>query len=164
MTFDLEPCGLHNDAAYQEGSVVSLPYPCLVVDADAHSRASISDMLQSIGPVECFADAVPAAQRLRQLMRLGQAPRLLVLDAHLTGPENLRLVTVLRALEQIAGMKDEERCRVIACSMFRDTDQIARCFRHGADGFLYKPFGIDTLMRHCVQIGAIRSGSTALPS
>ena len=156
MILDLEHCPVQSDPAYQDGAVVSRPYPCLVVDADAHSCAGIRDMLRHLGPVECFTAALPAAQRLRQLMRLGQPPRLLVLDAHLSGQENLRLVSVLRALEQIAGMQEDERCRIIACSVFRDSDQIARCFRHGADGFLYKPFGIDTLMRHCQQIGAIR--------
>jgi len=67
-------------------------------------------------------------------MAFGQAPALILIDAHLPGLDGWRVCRILRSQEETRGIP------IAFFSANAKDDEVKRCFANGADDFIVKPF------------------------
>jgi two-component system chemotaxis response regulator CheY len=110
----------------------------LVVDDDPRVVETVRVVLKRMGGYKIL-EAQSASECLRQIKE--NQPALVLLDTHMPHMDGL---DVLRQIRSEVGGKD---LPVLMISVDAQFEQMAACFKAGANGFLIKPFDTANLYR-----------------
>ena len=110
----------------------------LVVDDDPRVVETVRVVLKRMGGYKIF-EAHSSAECLRQIKE--KQPALVLLDTHMPQVDGLQL------LRQIRAQTENSHLPVLMISVDAQFEQMAACFKAGANGFLIKPFDTSNLYR-----------------
>jgi two-component system chemotaxis response regulator CheY len=131
---------------------------CLIVDDSAIIRRILSVMLARLGFAIIEADSGSGAVALCQ----NDLPDLALIDWHLPDEDGISLVSQLRRLP------GGEKIKLIICTVERSVTLIENALAAGADEYITKPFGFETLETKLGYLGfdvaAAKQENPALPS
>lgn len=118
---------------------------CLVVDDSDVIRRVTCHLLASLGFNSSeAADGRDALAICRRIM-----PDAIIVDRSMPGLGGLEFLGRLR------GEPDGDKPVVVFCTTENDPDEIARAIAIGADGFLLKPFDLETLRQKLISVDLI---------
>lgn len=110
--------------------------PVLLVDDDPHTCAIFELLMQHYQrPFFIVDNAEAAVEYLRQ-----HTPDVIVVDLFLPGADGYQ------TLDQIRGIINPERCRILATTAYYTKDTRRQVLERGFDGYIPKPFVPDSFL------------------
>jgi two-component system chemotaxis response regulator CheY len=118
---------------------------CLIVDDSNSIRKVTARILEALDFKVVEADNESSALGTCE----AEMPDCVIVDWQVPDMDSLRFLKMLR------GMRDGDRPKIVYCLSENDPMTVAKAVRHGADGYLLKPFDRDLLKSSFAAVGLL---------
>ncbi len=114
----------------------------LIAEDDRVSRTFLMQFMSQYGECSVAVDGMDALDHIMDSIKNNEPYHLLCLDIMMPKVDGLKVLKVVRALEEQRDMRKEEHLRIIMMTAITDTEHVDEAFRLGCDAYASKP--IDT--------------------
>ena len=118
---------------------------CLIVDDSNSIRKVTVRILEGLDFKVAEADGEPAALAACE----AEMPDCVIVDWHVPDMDSLRFLKMLR------GMPGGDGPKILYCLSENDPMAVTKAIRHGADGYILKPFDTDSLKSSFEAVGIL---------
>ena len=127
----------------------------LVAEDDRTSQLFLSKFLSEYGQVDVASDGMEALDFLMDAVRKEERYDLLCLDIMMPKVSGLRVLKVIRTMEEQHGRSPEDHLPVIMMTALADMDYVDQAFDLGCDAYASKPIEIEKVEEVMRELGLI---------
>ena len=117
----------------------------LIAEDDRMSRTFLAKFLAPAGHVDVAQDGMEALDFFMDAMKANEPYDLFCLDIMMPKVDGLKVLKVVRAMEEQQGVPSEEHLPVIMMTAIAESDYVDRAFELGCDAYASKPVELDQL-------------------
>ena len=117
----------------------------LIAEDDRMSRTFLAKFLAPAGQVDVAQDGMEALDLFMDAMKSGEPYDLFCLDIMMPKVDGLKVLKVVRAMEEQQGIPAERHLPVIMMTAIAESDYVDRAFELGCDAYASKPVELDQL-------------------
>ncbi len=114
----------------------------LIAEDDRVSRTFLTQFMSQYGECDVAVDGMEALDCFMDSIKNKEPYQLLCLDVMMPKVDGLKVLKVIRALEEQREVKQSEHLRIIMMTAITDTEHVDEAFRMGCDAYAAKP--VDT--------------------
>jgi two-component system chemotaxis response regulator CheY len=124
----------------------------LIVDDEPTSRAILSNLLKSYGPVDTAVDGLEALKAYN--LALGREPYdLIMLDIMLPRMDGQQVLKSIRRIEQERGLVGPEHVKIIMITALGDFSNVSQAFASACTSYLTKPIVAEKVQEELSRLG-----------
>ena len=109
------------------------------------SRTFLAKFLSSAGQVDVAQDGMEALDLFMDSMKANEPYDLFCLDIMMPKVDGLKVLKVVRAMEEQQGIPPEKHLPIIMMTAIAESDYVDRAFEIGCDAYASKPVELDQL-------------------
>ncbi len=117
----------------------------LIAEDDRMSRTFLAKFLAPAGEVDVAQDGMEALDFIMEAMKNHAQYDLLCLDIMMPKVDGLKVLKVVRAMEEQQGVPPEEHLPIIMMTAIAESDYVDRAFELGCDAYASKPVELNEL-------------------
>ena len=117
----------------------------LIAEDDRMSRTFLAKFLSSAGKVDVAQDGMEALDLFMDAMKANEPYDLFCLDIMMPKVDGLKVLKVVRAMEEQQGIPPEKHLPIIMMTAIAESDYVDRAFELGCDAYASKPIELDQL-------------------
>ena len=117
----------------------------LIAEDDRMSRTFLAKFLAPAGKVDVAQDGMEALDLFMDAMKANDPYDLFCLDIMMPKVDGLKVLKVVRAMEEQQGVPPEKHLPIIMMTAIAENDYVDRAFELGCDAYASKPVELDQL-------------------
>lgn len=117
----------------------------LIAEDDKFSRLFMKEFMADYGACTLSENGMEALDRYIEALQSGEPFDLLCLDIMMPEVDGLKVLKVIRELEEQNGIAPEQRVKIIMMTAVSDMDNINEAFEIGCDAYASKPINVDKI-------------------
>jgi len=125
----------------------------LLAEDDRLSRNFLERFMKDYGHCDSAADGMGAIDHVLESMKMHETYGLLCLDLMLPKVDGLKVLEVVRRLEEQYRVPAAERMKVIIMSAIADVNVIDQAFKLGCDAYASKPIDTEKIQKVMADLG-----------
>jgi len=115
----------------------------LIAEDDRISRAFLEKFMSEYGTCDIALDGMDTLDQFLEAMKQQTPYDLLCLDIMMPRIDGLKVLKVIRGLEQQYHVAPEKRTKIIMMTAIADVDYVDQAFKLGCDAYASKPIDIE---------------------
>ncbi len=115
----------------------------LIADDDRLNRTILVQYMKNYGEVEEAKDGMEVLELVMNSIETGNPYRALFLDIIMPRMDGIKVLKVVRSLEEKRGVAEEEHLPVIVMSALSDMEHVDQAFALGCDAYAAKPLELE---------------------
>ena len=128
----------------------------LIAEDDRLSRTFLSQFLMEYGKCDIAVDGMQALDFYMDSVKNNEKYDLLCLDIMMPKVDGLKVLKVIRTMEQQQGVKPEDHLPIIMMTAIADTDYVDQAFELGCDAYASKPIEIEKIDELLKSLGIVK--------
>lgn len=124
----------------------------LVVDDDVYATVLLKHILSSLGRCDTATGGVQGLEMVKTAWKAGDRYHLVVLDLMMPVMDGQEVLGAIRDFEEEVGLFGLDRSLVVINTANADINQVKKSFRLQADGYLIKPFNVESLKKQIMEM------------
>jgi len=133
----------------------------LIAEDDRISRVFLRDFMEVYGEVDVAVDGMETLDLYLEAVRKKQPYDLLCLDIMMPKIDGLKVLRVIRGLEEQNKVPAEEHLKIIMMTALAEVDYVKEAFELGCDAYASKPIDTAKVEEVMGNIGLLEDGDTA---
>ncbi|MGN8833399.1 response regulator [Selenomonas montiformis] len=129
----------------------------LIAEDDRMSRTFLEEFMRDYGECDSAADGMETLDRCLESIRQERPYDLLCLDIMMPKVDGLKVLKVIRGLEEQYSVPPEKHMKVIVMTALDDIGHINQAFRLGCDAYASKPIDTEKVREVMKNLGLILS-------
>lgn len=125
----------------------------LVAEDDFFSRKLLNKILSSLGEVDIAASGKEALAAVKSGLDDHAHYRLICLDVMMPQMDGLTALQAIRQLESHAGLREENRAKIVMTTASSDRKKVLAAAKAGCDAYLIKPITKPRLLEELARLG-----------
>lgn len=125
----------------------------LLAEDDRLSRDFLEGFMKIYGDCDSAADGMEAIDNVLESMKMHEPYGLLCLDLMLPKVDGLKVLEIVRRLEEQYHVPAAERMRVIIMTAIADVNVIDQAFKLGCDAYASKPIDTEKIQKVMADLG-----------
>lgn len=127
----------------------------LIAEDDRISRSFLQKFMQSYGDVDMAVDGMEAVDVYMDSIEQNNHYDLLCLDIMMPKMDGLKVLQVIRQLENQHAVPKEKHLKIIMMTALDDVGYVDEAFRQGCDAYISKPIDTDKVNETMKNLGLI---------
>jgi len=115
----------------------------LIAEDDRVSRNFLTQFMSQYGDCDVAVDGMETLDRFMDSIKNKEPYQLLCLDIMMPKVDGLKVLKVIRALEEQREVRRRDHLRIIMMTAITDTEHVDEAFRLGCDAYASKPVDTD---------------------
>ncbi len=128
----------------------------LIVEDDMVSRKFLFKLLSKYGECDLVVDGLEAIDAFMMAIKDGMPYDLICLDIMMPKVDGVKVLKVMRDLENQKGIKAEGRAKVIMTTALAETQFVQKAFEIGCDAYAAKPIDTEKMLEVIKKLGLIK--------
>ena len=128
----------------------------LIVEDDMVSRKFLFKLLSKYGECDLVVDGLEAIDAFMMSIKDGMPYDLICLDIMMPKVDGVKVLKVMRDLENQKGIKAEGRAKVIMTTALAETQFVQKAFEIGCDAYAAKPIDTEKMLEVIKKLGLIK--------
>ncbi|MCT4621636.1 MAG: response regulator [Marinisporobacter sp.] len=128
----------------------------LIAEDDLISRKFLSRFLSKYGDCDLVVDGMEALDAYMMAIKEKNAYDLICLDIMMPNVDGVKVLKIIRQLEEQNNISSDERCKVIMTTALADTQFVQKSFEIGCDAYAAKPIDTERLVEVMKKLGLIK--------
>ena len=130
----------------------------LIAEDDRISRLFLEDFMQDYGQCDVAVDGKETLDLYLESVREGKPYDLLCLDIMMPKVDGLKVLRVIRGLEEQSGVGPEAHLKIIMMTALAEVNYVKEAFDLGCDAYASKPIDTDKVEEVMRNIGLLPGG------
>ena len=118
----------------------------LIAEDDRVSRTFLTQFMSQYGDCDVAVDGMEALDHVMDSLKRKEPYDLLCLDIMMPKVDGLKVLKVIRALEEQREIRKRDHLRIIMMTAITDVEHVDEAFRLGCDAYAPKPVDTDQVL------------------
>lgn len=127
----------------------------LIAEDDLISRKFMQKFLSAYGECDVTVDGVEAVEAFIAALDANNPYDLICLDVMMPRVDGIKALKTIRELEEIRGIKGENRSRIIVTTALAKVDYIVESFQTGMEDYVGKPIDLEEMEAAMRRVGVL---------